>query len=231
MALGGVLVDFTTYQVVLRETMQSSMFLKPTTVWLNTKSDATSLKSVRAALAKGPTHLLNINDLHKQEDLMSSDPLSLALLGVLMIGALTALLLSLLGNLTLSWLSARSRVVNFAVMRALGTEPSQLASVLTYEQVVVYATALGLGVAFGMLLSYLVLPAFVFTAPVSNSVVSTGVFYITQSVPPIQLVIPALLIALMIGVLVAVCIVIVGMMVRFAARPALSNALRLPGDY
>jgi hypothetical protein len=230
-ALGGVLVDFTTYQAVLQETMQSSTFLKPTTVWLNTKTDMTSLKSVRAALTKGPTHLLNVNDLRKQEDLMSSDPLSLALLGVLMIGALTALLLSLLGNLTLSWLSARSRVVNFAVMRALGTAPSQLASVLTYEQVVVYATALGLGVAFGMLLSYLVLPAFVFTAPVSNSVVSTGVFYITQSVPPIQLVIPALLIALIIGVLVAVCIVVVGMMVRFAARPALSNTLRLPGDY
>lgn len=229
-ALGGVLVDFTTYQAVQRQVMQASTSLVPTTIWLNTKTDAASLKAVRAALAGGPLHLLNVNDLRAQEDLMGSDPLSMALLGVLLIGAVTALLLSLLGNLILSWLSARSRLVHFAVMRALGTAPGQIASVLTYEQVIVYATALGLGVAFGILLSYLVLPAFVFTVPVGNAITATGVFYIMQGVPPIQMIIPGVLIALVIGVLVAVCIVIVGMMVRFAARSVPGNTLRLPGD-
>lgn len=229
-ALGGVLVDFATYQAVQQEVMQTSAPLSPTTVWLHTKTDAQALKSVRAALATGSLRLLNINDLRAQEALMNSDPLSQALLGVLLVGAVTALLLSLLGNLTLSWLSARSRLVNFAVMRALGTAPGQIAKVLTYEQVVVYATANGLGVAFGILLSYLVLPAFVFTAPVGNGVIGTGVFYIAQNVPPIQMIIPGVLIALLIGILVAVCIVIVGMMVRFASRPILGNTLRLPGD-
>ncbi len=229
-ALGGVLVDFTTYRAVLKQTVQAGTSLLPTTVWLNTKTDAASLKSVRAALAGGPTQLLNVNDLQEQEELMDSDPLSLALLGVLLVGAITALLLSLLGNLTLSWLSARSRVVSFAVMRALGTAPGQLASVLTYEQWIVYATAIGLGVAFGLLLSYLVLPAFVFTSPVGDLAGGSGVFYVAQSVPPIQMIIPGVLIALVIGVLVAVCIVIVGIMMHFASRPALSNTLRLPGD-
>lgn len=229
-ALGGVLVDFTTYQAVLRQTMQASTAIVPTTVWLNTKTDTASLKSVRAALAEGPTQLLSINDLQEQEDLMDSDPLSLALLGVLLVGAITALLLSLLGNLTLSWLSTRSRLASFAVMRALGTAPGQLASVLTYEQWIVYATAIGLGVAFGILLSYLVLPAFVFTSPVGDLAGGTGVFYVAQSVPPIQMIVPGVLIALVIGILVAVCIVIVGIMMRFASRPALSNTLRLPDD-
>jgi hypothetical protein len=58
----------------------------------------------------------------------------------------------------------------------------------------------------------------------------TGVFYIAQSVPPIQMIVPGVLIALVIGILVAVCIVIVGIMMHFASRPALSNTLRLPGD-
>jgi ABC-type lipoprotein release transport system permease subunit len=229
-ALGGVLVDFTTYQAVLQRATQTSTPLTPTTVWLNTKTDATSLASARTALAAGPLHLLNVNDLSAQEELMSNDPLAQALLGVLTIGAITALLLSLLGNLTVTWLSTRSRRVNFAVMRALGTAPGQIAGVLTYEQVIIYATALGLGVAFGILLSYLVLPAFIFTVPVSNAATQTGIFYSIQSVPPIQMIIPGMLIALIIGILVAVCIVIVGMMVRFAARPALGNTLRLTGD-
>lgn len=229
-ALGGVLVDFSTYQAVQQQTMQTSTPLAPTTVWLNTKTDALSLKSVRVALAAGPLHLLSVNDLRAQEDLMDSDPLSQALLGVLLVGAITALLLSLLGNLTLSWLSTRSRLMSLTVMRALGTAPGLLANVLTYEQVIVYATANGLGVAFGILLSYLVLPAFVFTAPVGNGIVGTGVFYVTQNVPPIQTIVPGVLIALIIGILVAVCIVIVGMMVRFASRPVLGNTLRLPGD-
>ena len=229
-ALGGVLVDFATYQEVLQHDTLTSTPLTPTTVWLSTKTDALSLSNVRSALASGSLHLLNVKDLSAQEKLMSGDPLSLALLGILVVGALVALLLGLLGNLTLSWLSTRSRVVHFAVMRALGTAPGQIASVLTYEQLLVYATALGLGVAFGLLLAYLVLPAFVFTIPVGQIGAGTGTFYIMQSVPPIQMIIPGVLIALVIGILVAICIVIVGMMVFFASRPMPGNTLRLPGD-
>lgn len=229
-AQGGVLVDFKTYQSAVQAATQASAPLAPTTVWLSTKNDASSLRSVRSALSSGPLYLLDLNDLQAQESAMSDDPLYLALLGVLAIGAATALLLGLLGNMTVSWLSARSRLVNFAVMRALGTAPGQIASILTYEQVIVYATAIGLGVAFGILLSYLVLPAFVFTSSVGNSISGTGVFYITQSVPPIQMIIPGVLIALAVGILVAVCIVALGMMVRIVSRPALSSTLRLNGD-
>jgi ABC-type antimicrobial peptide transport system permease subunit len=204
--------------------------LAANTVWLNTKTDAASLDSVRSALAFGPLHLISVNDLQAQERTMNSDPLYLALLGVLMIGAATALLLGLLGNMTVSWLSAKSRLINFAVMRALGTAPGQIASILTYEQVIVYATAIGLGIAFGLLLSFLVLPAFVFTSSLGSAATGTGVFYITQSVPPIQMIIPGVLLALAVGILAAICIVALGMMVRIVSRPALSSTLRLNGD-
>ncbi len=229
-AQGGVLVDFSTYQVAVKAATQASTPLTPSTVWLNTKTDAGSLSSVRAALTSGPLHLVDVNDLQAQESAMDSDPLYLALLGVLMIGAATALLLGLLGNMTVSWLSARSRLINFAVMRALGTAPTQIASILTYEQMIVYATAIGLGVLFGFLLSFLVLPAFVFTSAVGNAVSGTGIFYVTQSVPPIQMIIPGVLIALAVGILVAICVVALGMMVRIVSRPALSSTLRLNSD-
>ncbi len=227
-AEGGVLIDFSTYQTVLENTTQAT--IHPSTVWLNTDSNATALTSVRMALATGPTQLIEVSDLYAQENAMDHDPLYLALLGVLAIGTVTALLLGLLGNLTVSWLSARSRVGNFAVMRALGTLPQQVASILTYEQAIIYATAIGLGVAFGLLLSFLILPAFVFTSSVGNAITDTGIFYIAQDVPPIQMIIPGVLIAMAVGILVAVCVLALGMMVRIVSRPSLSNILRLNGD-
>lgn len=240
-AQGGVLVDFATYRQVLQQATQSGTagqgqgqpstpLLAPSTVWLHTSGDTRALESVRSALAGGSTRLVSVNDRRELENTMSTDPLYLALLGVLAIGTATALLLGLLGNLTVSWLSARNRLINFAVMRALGTAPRQIASILSYEQIIVYATAIGLGVAFGLLLSFLVLPAFVFTSSAGTISGGTGVFYVTQNVPPLQVAIPILLIGLAVGLLVAVCIVALGMMIRVVSRPALSSMLRLNGD-
>lgn len=235
-AQGGVLADFAAYQHAVQEinlangAAKNSPPIAPTTVWLHTQTDAASLHHVRAAIGSGSLRLTDVQDLQQQESTLSNDPLYLALLGVLIIGAVTALLLGLLGNLVVSWLSARSRLVNFVIMRALGTAPGQIASILTVEQVIVYATAIGLGVAFGLLLSYLVLPAFVFTSSLGNSASATGTFYITQSVPPIQMIIPGVLIAIAIGILVAICIIALGMMVRAVSRPALSSTLRLNSD-
>lgn len=235
-AQGGVLADFDAYQHAVKEinlangAAANAPQIAPTTVWLHTKTDAASLHSVRTAIGSGSLRLTDVQDLQQQENTLSDDPLYLALLGVLIIGAVTALLLGLLGNLVVSWLSARSRLVNFVVMRALGTAPRQIASILTVEQVIVYATAIGLGVAFGLLLSFLVLPAFVFTSSLGNSANATGTFYITQSVPPIQMIVPGVLIAIAIGILVAICIIALGMMVRVVSRPALSSTLRLNSD-
>ncbi|HXR66657.1 MAG TPA: FtsX-like permease family protein [Ktedonobacteraceae bacterium] len=66
----------------------------------------------------------------------------------MLLGTATALLLALLGNLVASWLNARSRLVNFAALRALGTTPRQIASTLAWEQVVVYSAAMLLGCLF-----------------------------------------------------------------------------------
>jgi ABC-type lipoprotein release transport system permease subunit len=226
--IGGVLVDFQAYQAAVQLTSQ--LTIEPSTVWLKTRDDAATLTRVRNALSAGPLSLSNINDRRALVAEMGSDPLYLALIGVLIVGTTTALLLGLLGNLVVSWLSARSRFVVFGIMRALGTAPGQLARILTYEQIVIYATSLGLGMAFGILLAYLVLPAFVFTSAAGNVTSGVGEFYVIQNVPPVQTIIPVLAIGLAVGILVAVCVVIIGIMVRVVSRPALSSVLRLNGD-
>ncbi|HEX6478773.1 MAG TPA: FtsX-like permease family protein [Ktedonobacteraceae bacterium] len=230
-ASGGVLVDYQSYASISK--IINSTAFTPNTVWLRTADDAASLASVRHALTTGNTALTEVNDRRAITGALLHDPLYLVLIGVLIIGALTALLLALVGNLTVSWLSASSRLANFAVMRALGSTPPQIAGVLTWEQSMVYATAIGLGIAFGVLLSFLVLPAFVFTTVATSgsaSQFSTGQFYAVQNVPPIQMIIPVLLVGIALGVLVAICLIAVGMMVRIVSRPSVSMTLRLNED-
>jgi ABC-type antimicrobial peptide transport system permease subunit len=129
-------------------------------------------------------------------------------------------------------LSARSRLTNFAVLRALGTPPRQIASVLTWEQAIIYTTSIVLGVVFGLLLSTLVVPVLVFTSVGSNgtnSDISGQAFYIAQSVPPIQVIIPATVgIALL--VLICICGIALGMMIRVVSRPSIGQTLRLNED-
>ncbi|HJT56399.1 MAG TPA: FtsX-like permease family protein [Ktedonobacteraceae bacterium] len=228
---GGVLVDYQTYAAATK--IAGGANLTTTTVWLRSANDAAALASVRHALTSGNTALTAVNDRRALIDALLNDPLYLVLIGVLIIGSLTALVLALVGNLTVSWLSARSRLVNFAVMRALGSTPPQIAGVLTWEQSFVYVTAIGLGIAFGILLSFLVLPAFVFTTVTTSgggSQFSTGEFYVVQNVPPIQMIIPIVLVAIALGILVAICLIAVGLMVRIVSRPSVSMTLRFSED-
>ncbi|HLH61976.1 MAG TPA: FtsX-like permease family protein [Ktedonobacteraceae bacterium] len=228
---GGVLVDYQAYAAATESASGSNLI--PTTVWLRTAGDPASLASVRHALSTGNTALTSVNDRRAITAALLNDPLYLVLIGVLIIGSLTALVLAFIGNLTVSWLSARSRQTNFAVMRALGSTPPQIAGVLTWEQSLVYATAIGLGIAFGVLLSFLVLPAFVFTTVTTSGSVnqfSTGEFYAVQNVPPIQMIIPGLLISIALGILVAICLLAVGLMVRVVSRPSVSMTLRVSED-
>jgi len=227
-ANGGVLVDFAAYQAALEDTTRTALL--PSTVWLSTSQDPGSLNNVRIALASGALRLNDLSDIQTRENSLGHDPLSLALLGVLALCTATALLSGLFGNLAGSWLRARSQVINTAVLRALGTAPWQLAAMLTCEQVLIYATALGLGVTFGLLLSFLILPAFIFTSPTGNAPGANGLLYIAQSVPPVQMVIPAVSIALATGLAIALCLIALSMMVRIVLRPAADSTLRLNSD-
>jgi len=228
---GGILVDYTTYSTISRNT--NSADVEANTIWLRTHNDPHSLASVRAALSSGYLRLDFVSDRRAIIASLSNDPLYLALTGILGIGSIVALLLALLGNLTISWLSARSRLINFAVMRALGSTPPQIASVIGLEQSIIYITAIILGLASGLLLSLIVLPAFIFTTITVNggqSQLTNGEFYVVQNVPPIQLVIPYASLLIALAILIVICGLALGIMARIASRPSISMTLRLNED-
>ena len=227
---GGILADYQSYATLVQKAIGAPPL--PNRVWLKTRGDATSLATVRHALTNPALLLSDVNDRRAIIANLLSDPLYLDLSALLILGAIMALLLALVGSLLASWLSVRTRLTNFAVLRALGTDPRQLASILTWEQGIVYAGALLLGSIFGILLSILALPSLIFTNIAASGLdfnISSGQDYILQTTPPVQVIIPASL-WIVGAALVALCVLAVLMMVRAAARPSLGQTLRLNED-
>jgi ABC-type antimicrobial peptide transport system permease subunit len=231
---GTMLVDYQTLNTIFgRNLSPNARFpasLPVNHVWLNTKDDATSVAEVRTILTGSSLYLNNLQDRRALLVAMQGDPFYLSLIGTLAIGSVTALLLALMGSFIASWLNARARLTNFAVLRALGSTPRQVASVLTWEQVMVYLTAMVIGMIFGALLSVTVIPALIFTStPVSGSAFVGTRLIASQRTLPVQIVLPPSLgIALII--FICICVVALSLMVRIVSRPPVGQALRVNED-
>jgi len=187
---------------------------------------------VRDELSQGDLQLDPLYDRRATIVNLSHEPLYLALTGVLALGATTAMFLALVGNLIASWLSARSRVSTFAVLRALGASPRQIVSTLTWEQGIIYTTGIVLGMLLGAIFSVLVIPGLVFTSVAPGNTtnqINSSTFYGIQSIPPLQIIVPSSL-AIALGLLVVTCVVALAMMVRLVSRTSISQVLRLSED-
>ncbi len=233
-ANSGILVDYLTFANVFANNHANpqDFYVPANYAWLRTNSDPASLASVRNALDNVDLGLQPLYDRRALMNSLQSEPLYLDLNGVLALGAATALLLAVVGDLIASWLSVRSRLTNFAVLRALGASSRQIASTLAWEQGIIYTTSLLMGIVFGILLSALALPVLIYTSVApsgSTSNFTNAAFYIAQTAPPIQMVVPASL-WIAFAVLAATCVVALGMIVRVASKPSMSQTLRLNED-
>ncbi len=222
----GALVDLASYAAVYQH--DTSTALQQNQIWLRTSDDTTKLAALRATLndAKNPLHLTQIFDRRNIITTAGRDPLVLDLLGVLAICTVTAGLLGVLGALVAAWLSARSRLTNFAVLRALGSDPGQTARVLVWEQAIITVTALGLGLSLGLVLAGAILPTLIFT----NIFARQDTFLGASNVPPIQTVIPFGAVGAVVGGVALIFIILLALMTRIVARPSIGQTLRLNED-
>jgi putative ABC transport system permease protein len=229
-AHGGVLIDYTTDSVVALAVNQEGV--SPTNVWIRTSSDPKLLASARSGLLTGIYQLVNPSDRRAIIQNLTSDPLYAAIVGILLIGAGVALLLGLLGNLLVSWLNARNRRTTFVILRALGCAPRQIASVLIWEQGIVYGFALLLGVLLSILFALIVLPAFIFSPLASGDAANASAesFYVAQSVPAIHIVIPPGPALSVLAALVATCVIALALMTRIVVQPQIGQMLRVDED-
>ncbi len=223
-----ILVDYQslvpTYTAITQEPLPLNY------VWLHMRPGANPL-DVRAALKKRMQNGTIIFDRQAFIAAMQQDPVTLNMVGALAIGTVTPLLLALVGSLLVSWLSTRNRLVNFSVLRALGTSPRQIAGVISWEQCFIYLLMLVLGVLAGIMLSAMVLPSLILTSVVitdsSGNITSNPA--LQGGLPALQMVFPPSLL-IVLGILIVICALALSMMARMAARPSLGQVLRLNTD-
>ena len=246
---GGILVDYQTYTTVFTtvaqrdpsnftndwgtsKTIYVGPTLRPNHIWLRTSDDPSALASVRHALQQGSLQLDEVADRRELIDVLRNDPLYRGLLGVLLLGVFATLLLALVEDITTSWLGARQRLLNLTVLRALGTAPRQITSMLLWEQGIVYSIALTLGGVFGILFSTFVLPSLILTSVNASQLSDIGAntdLYALQSVPPVRIIIPNMLLLQLCGVVVLYMLAS-GILTRLVSRSSMSQVLRLNED-
>lgn len=229
---GALLVDY--QSLVIGQTQaQAQELAQPNYVWLRTSSSAAELKGIRTTLndANSPLYLATLLDRRELGGASATDPLANGLISILSIGVATALLLALLANLILPLVSLRMRQTNFAVLRALGTDPEQVRHILIWELATVLAASLLLGLVFGALLAMTAVPSLVFSGalPASLVSISSNAIYTLQQVVPVRVILPPSLLPALL-VLLALCALTLGLLTRLAQRPLLAQALRLNED-
>ncbi len=239
---GGILVDYHTLNAVYarntagtgpsgQATGLPGAALVPNTLWLRTVDDPATRAAIHTTLL---TSAVPVSALVDRRDLLATaqrNPFQLNMFGVLALGAATVLTLAIIANLVAAWLQARKRIANFAVLRALGAAPGQIAAVLFVEQALVFALAIVLGVIMAAILSAAVLPVMVFTNILSARG-SSGLndFFLGQNIPPIRLVVPYPALGAVIGGMIVLSIVALALMTMITVRPAIGQTLRINED-
>lgn len=131
--------------------------LAPYEVWLKMKEDAL-VQPVIDALAEKNIYLVYAKDVRNEIRLALGHPARAGVYGILSLGFLVAVTITLVGFI-LYWVFAlQSRTVQFGVLRAMGMSTKQLLAMLFSEQLLTAGFAVGIGVGLGQLVSLIYLP-------------------------------------------------------------------------
>jgi hypothetical protein len=113
---------------------------------------------VVAALGAGPYAADRITARAALARTLSTEPVSLGVIGVLGLGAIAALVFAGIGFVVSATVSTAERVGEFALLRALGLSGRQLSVWLSLESAFLLVVGLVAGSLLGLLLAWLVLP-------------------------------------------------------------------------
>ena len=89
---------------------------------------------------------------------LRTDPVALGIIGALAIGFVAAAMFAVVGFIVSAAVSARERVTEFALLRALGLSSVQLSSWLSLENAVLAGVSLVTGSLLGLVIAWVVLP-------------------------------------------------------------------------
>jgi ABC-type lipoprotein release transport system permease subunit len=194
----------------------------PNEYWLRTTSDTAQHTQLLAALGNANLNIKSVASLREALLSATANPVSAGMRGLLIVGALTAAILAVLGCVVQSGLASRQRATQFAVLRTMGMAGRQLTGMLLGEQVVVYAFGLIGGTVLGLLLVTATLPFLQFSdTTIDPSRLGVPPYAVAFNAPGIGLFYVTLLVAFAVALAIAA---------RYASTIGLGKALRLGED-
>jgi putative ABC transport system permease protein len=196
--------------------------LGPNEFWLRTTGSASQQGMLKRALSVPELHVASSLSLADEVQAGESNPISAGMRGLLLVGAVTAALLAVLGSLVQSLLATQQRARQFAVLRTIGMSGRQLTALLLGEQLVVYVFGLVGGTLLGLLLVTATLPFLQFS--------DTTIDPAKLGVPSYVLTMNGQTIAYFYAALLAAFALALAIAARYATTIGLGNALRLGED-
>ncbi|MGO4697437.1 ABC transporter permease [Paenibacillus sp. 2TAB26] len=143
--------------------------LIPYEVWLKMKPDA-KVAPIVEALQKAGVEIAAIKDVRSELIIQSKLPTRGGVFGILSLGFLVSVIITLAGYVLFWFFNLSGRVVQFGVLRAMGLSRRQLTGMLLLEQLFTAGLAIGLGVLIGKGVSLLFLPFLQTTENVAETV-------------------------------------------------------------
>ncbi|MGG4141738.1 ABC transporter permease [Paenibacillus algorifonticola] len=152
--------------------------IMPYEVWLKMK-DGAKVAPILEELQKQGIEVATVKDVRNELIIQSKLPTRGGVFGILSLGFLVSVIVTLTGYVLYWFFNLSGRVVQFGVLRAMGLSRRQLTGMLMLEQLFTAGLSIGLGVMIGKLTSLLFLP---FLQTAENA---------TETVPPFRVVFEA----------------------------------------
>ena len=158
-----------------------------------------------------------VNRISRGETLLN-DPVALGIIGSLALGFVAAGLFAAIGFAVSAAVSARERLTEFALLRALGLSTGQLSGWLSLENGLLVGISIVGGTILGLVLAWAVLPLVSLTQAAASVV------------PSVIVVIPWASVVALESVTIVVLLVVVIALAAFLRRLGLGSVLRLGGE-
>jgi len=193
-------------------------YFYPNEVWLNVTEDEAQRQTLLDTLDHGRYRAQRTYDSKEIIAKQEADPLVAAGWGgVLLISFIAVILVSGLGFVVYAYLSARGRQLEFAILRTLGFSKRQIIGLISFEQIFIIGSGMGIGTFIGQRLSMIMMPFLQLT--------ERG----EKVLPPFVIVTDWVTIGTAYIILSVAFMITIAMVVLFFSRVALHKALRM-GD-
>lgn len=137
--------------------IQNKLAVQPYEVWIKKKPDATD-KQINEDIIKRDLRIDTVQYRNQALVKIKNDALMQGMNGMLTLGFIAAMLISMLGFLIYWIISIQNRVLQFGILRAMGMSMSRVIGMLACEQVLVSGAAILLGIIIGGLSSDTFIP-------------------------------------------------------------------------